>query len=102
MERHDLPLFAVIALEQRSKCLIVWFQNHSYLDDICQPLFLFPKRRPLVIGLVSGDWTCVWSTDISLCLAGRFYSVGNLVEVTLTTNPVLRRKVLFGLLVERY
>ena len=46
--------FSVIALEQRSKCLIVWFQNHSYLDNICQPLFLFPKRRPLGIGLVYG------------------------------------------------
>ena len=23
-------------------------------DDSCQPLFLFPKRRPLGIGLVSG------------------------------------------------
>ena len=46
------PFFA-IALEQRSECL-VWFQNHSYLDDISQPLFLFPKQRPLGIGLVSG------------------------------------------------
>ena len=48
------------------------------------------------------DWTCVCSTDISLCLAGRFCSVGYLDEVTLTTNPELRRKVLFALLVERY
>ena len=47
------PPFA-IALEQQSECLIVWFQNHSYLDDISQPLFLFPKQRPLGIGLVSG------------------------------------------------
>ena len=48
------------------------------------------------------DWTCVWSTDISLCLAGRFCLVGYLDEVTLTTNPELRRKMLFALLVERY
>ena len=48
------PPFSAIALEQQSECLIVWFQNHSYLDDISQPLFLFPKQRPLGIGLVSG------------------------------------------------
>ena len=46
--------FSAIALEQRSECLIVWFQNHSYLDDICQPLLLFPKRRPLGIGIMPG------------------------------------------------
>ena len=46
--------FSDIALEQRSECLIVWFQNQSYFDDISQPLFLFPKQRPLGIGLVSG------------------------------------------------
>ena len=48
------PPFSAIALEQRSECLIVWFQNHSYLNDISQPLFFFPKQRPLGIGLVSG------------------------------------------------
>ena len=48
------PPFSAIALEQRSECLIVWFQNHSYLDDISQPLFLFPKQRPLGIGFMSG------------------------------------------------
>ena len=48
------PPFSAIALEQRSEYLIVWFENHSYLDDISQPLFLFPKQRPLGIGLVSG------------------------------------------------
>ena len=41
------------------------------------------------------DWTYVWRTDISLCLAGRFCSVGDLDDVTLTTNPKLRKKVLF-------
>ena len=46
--------FSAIDLEQRSECLIVWFQNHAYVDDIYQPLFLFPKQRPLGIGLVSG------------------------------------------------
>ena len=48
------------------------------------------------------DWICVWSTNISLCLAGRFCLVGDLDEVTLTTNPELHRMVLFALLVERY
>ena len=43
------------------------------------------------------DWTCVWSTYISLCLAGRFCLVGDLDEVTLTTNPELPKKVLFAL-----
>ena len=41
------------------------------------------------------DWTCVWSTNISLCLAGRFCSVGDLDEVTLTTNPELRKEGAF-------
>ena len=45
--------FSAISLEQRSECLIVWFQNRSYLDDICQPLFFFLKPRPLGIGHVS-------------------------------------------------
>ena len=30
------PPFSAIALEQLSECLIVWFQNHAYLDDIKQ------------------------------------------------------------------
>jgi len=38
MEQHDLHLFSAIALEQQSECLIVWFRNHSYLDDISQPV----------------------------------------------------------------
>ena len=46
--------FSAIALEQRREWLIGWFQNHSYLDVIFQPLFFFPKRCPLGIGLVSG------------------------------------------------
>lgn len=46
--------FSAIAPEQGCKCLIVWFQNHAYLDDIEQCFSLFHKGSLLGNGLVSG------------------------------------------------